>query len=180
MSAVVQTPQMTERAAGSAQAIYFNASEHRLFGWLHRPPAEASDVGVVLCSPFGYEAICGHRGVRAFAEAIAASGMPALRFDYAGTGDSQDIDIQADHLQAWTEDVLAAVQELRQQTGVRRVCLLGFRLGALVATLAAARGSAVDGLIVVSPIASGRRYLRDLRMTRMAASLTMCSRRSVG
>ncbi len=143
-----------------------------MFGWLHRSLNDSNaDVGVVLCQPFGYEAICAHRGMRAFAEAIAAAGMPALRFDYLGTGDSPEIDPQADQLQIWTQDVLAAAEELRSRTGVRQVCLLGFRLGALLATLAASQDNTVSALVVVSPIITGRRYLRELRTTRMAASL---------
>src|SRR6202041_1898040 len=160
------------RAVGSAQALYFNSGEHRLFGWLHHSlKGLKADVGVVVCQPFGYEAICAHRGMRAFAESIAAAGMPALRFDYFGTGDSAEIDPQADQLQIWTQDVLAAAREIRLRTGVRHVCLLGFRLGALLATLAASQGNAVSALVVVSPIITGRRYLRELRTTRMAASL---------
>src|SRR3984957_19393719 len=172
MLAEVQLLQSPVRAAGSAQALYFNSGEHRLFGWLHHSPnGLKADLGVVVCQPFGYEAICAHRGMRAFAEAIAAAGMPALRFDYLGTGDSPEIDPQADQLQIWTQDVLAAAEELRLRTGVRDVGLLGFRLGALLATLAASQGNTVSALVVVSPIITGRRYLRELRTTRMAASL---------
>src|SRR5882672_4820949 len=172
MSAEVQLLQSPVGAVGSAQALYFNSGEHRLFGWLHPSLKDLkADVGVVICQPFGYEAICAHRGVRAFAEAIVAAGMPALRFDYLGTGDSPDIDPEADQIHIWTQDVLAAANELRLQTGVRQVCLLGFRLGALLATLAASQVSSVSGLIAVSPILTGRRYLPELRTTRMAASL---------
>jgi alpha-beta hydrolase superfamily lysophospholipase len=172
MSAEVQVLQSLHGAVGSAQALYFNSGEHRLFGWLHHSlNGLKADVGVVVCQPFGYEAICAHRGMRAFAEAIAAAGMPALRFDYLGTGDSAEIDPLADQLQIWTQDVLAAAEELRLRTGVRHVCLLGFRLGALLATLAACQGNTVSALVVVSPIITGRRYLRELRTTRMAASL---------
>jgi alpha-beta hydrolase superfamily lysophospholipase len=172
MSAELQLPQVFVQAIASMQALYFDSGEHRLFGWLHRPPNDSkADFGVVICNPFGYEAICSHRGMRAFAEAIAAAGMPALRFDYLGTGDSAEIDPNADQIQIWTRDVLAAADELRRRTGVGQVCLLGFRLGALLATLAASESNSVSALIAVAPIISGRRYLRELRTTRMAASL---------
>ena len=172
MSAEVRLMQSPVGAVGSAQALYFNSGEHRLFGWLHRPlNGQKADIGVVVCQPFGYEAICAHRGMRAFSEEIAAAGMAALRFDYLGAGDSPDIDPQADQLQIWTQDVLAAAEELKLRTGVRYVCLLGFRLGALLATLAAAQSNTFSGLVAVSPIVTGRRYLRELRTTRMAASL---------
>jgi dienelactone hydrolase len=172
MSAELQLMESPAGVGGSARALYFNSGEHRLFGWLHRPlDGLKADVGVVLCQPFGYEAICAHRGIRAFAEGIAAAGMEALRFDFLGAGDSPDIDPRANQLQIWTQDVLAAAEELRMRTGVRHVCLLGFRLGALLATLAASQSNTISGLVVVSPIATGRRYLRELRTTRMAASL---------
>jgi alpha-beta hydrolase superfamily lysophospholipase len=169
MSAAV-LPLISAQSGASARPIYFGTPECRLFGWLH--PAAQADVGVVVCQPFGYEAICAHRGTRAFAEAIAAAGIPAFRFDYLGTGDSAEIDPQADQLQAWTRDVLIAAEELQLQTGVKRICLLGFRLGAMLAALAAAQSKSVTSVISISPIMSGRRYLRELRTLRMAASMS--------
>jgi alpha-beta hydrolase superfamily lysophospholipase len=156
----------------SNEPLYFPCDAPRLFGWLHFPPAEqAADMGLVICKPLGSEAMSGHRSVRAFAEMAAATGVPALRFDYLGTGDSLNIDPDAEQIEAWCRDVLAAVDELRRRTGVTRVCLLGFRLGALLATLAAARSDCVDGLILVAPVVSGPHYLREMRTTRMAALL---------
>jgi alpha-beta hydrolase superfamily lysophospholipase len=174
MSAEARLLDTAMSAVCAAEAFYLNSGSHRLFGWLHRsPPAAKADMGVVLCQPFGYESICAHRGMRAFAETLAAAGMPALRFDYSGTGDSSDIDPQADQLQIWTQDVLAAARDLKRQSGVRQVCLLGFRLGALLATLAASQDSSVSALVVVSPIVIGRRYLRELRTMRLAASMAL-------
>jgi alpha-beta hydrolase superfamily lysophospholipase len=163
-------------ASELAEALYFASGSHRLFGWLHRAPDRArtqtaTGIGLVVCKPFGYESICAHRGMRAFSEAAANLGVPTLRFDYTGTGDSSDVDPRTDQLQVWVEDVLAAIAEIRRRTDVERVYLLGFRLGSVLAALAARRCAAVGGLILVGPIISGRRYLRDLRMTRMAASI---------
>ncbi len=152
-----------------AEALYFDSGTQRLFGWLHRADAATGGVGLVICKPFGYESICAHRSLRSFAEASAAAGIPALRFDYLGTGDSADIEPRADQLAAWTRDVVAAVAELQRQTGVERVCLLGVRLGALLATLAARECQAVVGLALISPVISGRRYVREMRTTRLAS-----------
>lgn len=169
MNARPYVDEQSERVAGLADAVYFDSGPHRLFGWHHGPAAgESANIGLVVCKPFGYESICAHRSVRAFAEAAAALGVPTLRFDYTGTGDSSEIDAQADQVATWTQDVIAAVAELQRRTGVQRVYVLGFRLGALLAALAANECKAIGGLILIAPIVSGRRYLRELRTTRMA------------
>jgi alpha-beta hydrolase superfamily lysophospholipase len=158
--------------SGSSEALYFDSGQHRLFGWLHRPAAaNAARIGLVVCKPFGYEAVCAHRSVRAFSEAAANLGVPTLRFDYAGTGDSAELDPEADQLEVWVRDVIAAVDALRRLADVERVYALGFRFGALLAALAASRCQDVSGLMLVGPIISGRRYLRELRMTRLAGAI---------
>jgi alpha-beta hydrolase superfamily lysophospholipase len=130
-------------------------------------------MGIVICKPFGFEAMSGHVSMRAFAEASAELGFPTLSFDYGGTGDSEDLAPGANQLEAWQEDVISAVEELRRCTGVQRVCLLGFRLGAVLASMAASRCPQVRALIAVAPILSGRRYLRELRTFERAAGLAV-------
>src|SRR6185312_7819324 len=156
-------------AAGGDEALYVPSGDHQLFGWLHRPPgAIPAPWGLVLCKPFGFEALCGHRSMRAFAGRAAELGIPVLRFDYLGTGDSDEIDAGADQIEIWTRDIINAVAELRRRTGVARVCLLGFRLGALLSVLAA-RQCQVDALALVAPVLSGRKYLREARTAQLAA-----------
>jgi len=88
---------------GLTETLYFPRAAPRLFGWLHLPSGgQASDTGLVICKPFGYEALCGHRSLRAFAEMAAAIGVPALRFDYLGSGDSAEIDPDADQIDTWS------------------------------------------------------------------------------
>lgn len=159
-------------APGQAEPFYFDSGNHKLFGWLHHPYGDKrSNIGLVICKPFGYEAMCSHRSVRVLADAAAAIGVPSLRFDYLGTGDSANIAPDADQLEVWSKDVAAAAYELRRRTGVAHVCLLGIRLGALLAMIAARQCEILAALILVAPVISGRRYLRELRTLRLAASL---------
>ena len=153
----------------SAQALYFDSGGRPLFGWLHTPSGRSvCSVGLLICKPFGYEATCSHRSVRTFAETACSLGIPTLRFDYLGTGDSAEIDPQADQIAVWSHDVEAAIAELQQRTGVRQVILLGIRLGGLIASLVSQRNSAVSALILIAPIVSGARYVRQLLLTRLA------------
>ncbi len=87
---------------------------------------------------------------------------------YLGSGDSEDIDPDADQITAWVTDILAAAAELRQRTGVTRICLLGIRLGALLAAMATSRCEGVVGLVSIAPVVSGKKYLRELRATQLA------------
>ena len=160
-----------EVAAGADSQVpfYFQSNEHALFAWLHQSRrAPSCEWGVVLCKPFGYEALCGHRSLRAFASAAAERGIPTLRFDYQGTGDSADIDPHADQIEVWTRDIIHAAAELRRRTGVARICLMGFRLGALLA-VRAARQCEASALVLIAPVLSGRKYLREVRTAQLAA-----------
>jgi pimeloyl-ACP methyl ester carboxylesterase len=163
----------SELPATTMESFYFPSGEQSLFGWLHAPAGPQASVGVVICKPFGFEALCGHSSMRKFAEAAAGLGVPALRFDYLGTGDSPEIDPRADQVDRWTLDIVAAAAELRRRTGVERVCLVGIRLGALLAARAARDISGIAALFVIAPVVNGKRYLTELRTTRLAALMGM-------
>lgn len=130
------------------------------FGWLH--PAEGPS-GVVLCYPFGYDALCTYRGMRRLAERLAARGTPVLRFDYLGTGDSAGEASDPGCWRAWIDSIKQAVALLRETTGVERVTLCGLRLGGTLAALAAQELGGVDGLVLLAPVLSGKNYQRELR-----------------
>jgi dienelactone hydrolase len=155
----------------TTQPIYFKSGRETLFGWLHLPPENSRSArGIVICKPFGYEAICAHGSIRAFADACASAGAAVLRFDYSGTGDSSGGDSDADEIGQWCDDIRAAVKALRQTCNVGRVGLLGLRLGALLAALVAAEDSCVEDIIAVAPVVNGRRYLRELRAFQATSS----------
>ncbi|HZZ11375.1 MAG TPA: alpha/beta fold hydrolase [Paraburkholderia sp.] len=134
------------------------------FGWLHRPTGPASDMGVVLCSPFGYEALSVHRGWRELAETLAARGMPTVRFDYPGTGDASGNEADPGRLRAWIDSVKAAAHWLRAETGVTQLTLCGIRLGATLAALAAEELGEIENLVLLAPVIVGKSYIRELSL----------------
>ncbi len=129
------------------------------FGWLH--PADGNK-GVVLCNPFGHEAMWLHQALRELAQRLAARGVPVLRFDYRGTGDSIDgegLVCPTD----WADEVLEAIDYLKHITGIERVSLAGFRLGATVAAWAA-RKHEIDSIAMLAPVRSTRLFWREMNI----------------
>jgi alpha-beta hydrolase superfamily lysophospholipase len=125
-------------------------------------------MGLVICNPFGNEAVSAHRSLRQLADAAARAGMATLRFDYDGAGDSAGHDMDPNRIAAWLASVRHACDKLREDAGLERLCLVGVRLGAMLAALEAARRTDVAGLIAIAPVVSGRTYARELYVMRRA------------
>lgn len=121
-----------------------------LSGVLTRP-REAREPGVVICAPLGHPNVCSYRPLRTLAERVAEHGFPVLRFDWAGTGDSADIDSVADHAAEWMSAICQAVATVRERTGVEDVSLVGLRVGALLAMAAAASDADVSSVALSHP-----------------------------
>jgi dienelactone hydrolase len=146
--------------------LYFGEEGRPLFGWLHR--CAAASLGVILCNPFGDENVRAHRSLRHLAIAISHAGIPVLRFDYDGTGDSAGHDLEPERVNQWLASIHAAADTLKQQTGVTHLCFVGLRLGATLATVAAADRTDVAGLLAIAPIVSGKAFVRELKLFQRA------------
>ena len=163
------------RAPDSMHAAFFEHDGARLYGVLHPPRSaaprargeNASDLGVVICNPFAHEYFQCARALRHLGLSLARAGHPVLRFDFEGTGDSSGTLWDA-RLERWVASVGAAARELRARSGVTRVALVGLRLGATIAALAAA-DTPHDDLVLWNPIADGRRYARELEALHLQA-----------
>ena len=149
--------------------VYFGPSDRHLFGWLHRPRRAAlAGLGVVICNPLGYEEICAHRTLRRLAESLAEAGLPVLRFDYDGTGDSAGSDQDSGRVDAWLRSVRVAVQTLRQEAQVARVAIVGMRMGFALAAMANVPD--LEALVGVAPVVKPRSYLREVRALHAGSS----------
>lgn len=156
----------------TVEPIQFGDDDRPLAGWVHLPDGDAGAIGVVICNPFGYEAVCAHRSLRHVAEQAAAAGIPAMRFDYDGTGDSAGDDLDPGRFAAWVGSVHKAVDALKRRASVEQVALFGLRLGVLVAAFTAGEREDIAGLLAFAPVISGKAYLRELKILQGALGLT--------
>lgn len=147
------------------QHFWFTANGHRLLAHLDADE-EHHDLGVVIVPPHGWEDMCSYRPLRAVAKHLAASGIPALRYDLAATGDSEGHVHESDLVEAWIESIGVAAEELRARTGVRRIVVMGVSMGALLTVAAAARHLDLQGLVLWAGMASGRALVRHLKAFR--------------
>jgi pimeloyl-ACP methyl ester carboxylesterase len=144
--------------------LYFGPPSRRLFGAFHEgSPGRAQSLGVLLCNPFGQEAIRTHRLYRVLAGRLAQGGVHVLRFDYFGTGDSAGEDSAAD-LDSWQQDILIAQQELQRLCGATEFTWMGARLGAAAAISAAQKKPAnMPHLVAWDPVVNGPAYAELMR-----------------
>jgi pimeloyl-ACP methyl ester carboxylesterase len=144
--------------------IHFGRGGSALFGMYHPASAPPRAAGVVICNPIGDDDVRAHRALRHLALSLTAAGFPVLRFDFRGTGDSPGSERDAGCAAAWPDDVLQAAREVRERAGVDRVIALGLRLGATMATVAAARdggAAGIDALVLWHPFLSGAAFVDD-------------------
>lgn len=143
------------------EPFYFGKSRN-LFGVFH-PASDDRDPGtsaVILCYPIGSEYIRSYRAYFFLANQLAKNGIHAFRFDYSGTGDSMGTFEDAD-IQQWTSDIHEAIGEVRNNLQVKRVYLLGARLGGSLAYRTYFE-TEVHGLILWHPIKSGTAFLYEI------------------
>lgn len=158
------------------RALHFGQGDEALFGWYHECDlAPSRGTVAVLCPPIGPEYTRSHRSVRHLADRLARAGIPALRFDYHGVGDSPGSDEDPDRMGRWRASVVHAVEHARALSGCERVCLVGIRLGATLAALEAAQAR-VDRLVLWNPVVKGRGYARELQAIAMAAEGAQATR----
>lgn len=150
-------------AAGRKQPIYFGAPGRTLLGFYHPPgPVARRDTAVLLCAPIGTDHQRSDLTFRHLAERLAAMGFPCLRFDLSATGDSGGEEQTEGLVRSWLDDVGLALDELRTRSGAHAVSLVGLRLGATLAQVAAAERGDVDSIVLWSPCVSGAGYVSEV------------------
>jgi len=150
--------------------LRFGDAASSLYGVFHASALrQAHPRAVLLCNPFGQEAVRIHRFFRVLADRLARAGVACLRFDYHASGESLGEDHEAD-LDRWVRDVLAADALLRERANAQQVDWLAPRLASALAVRASAQAAqAPQQLVLWEPVVSGARYVEHLLAVHAAA-----------
>lgn len=140
-------------------ATWLGAEETPLSAVIDVPADGRCRGAVVVCPPIGKEHVDAYRALVALAQKLTAEGLLVVRFDYLGTGDSTGAQDAPDAVACWLDSIVTAVDYVRD-AGIEEITLLGLRVGALLATQAAAACGAVHSLVLWDPVVRGRHYVR--------------------
>ncbi|MCB1679158.1 MAG: hydrolase 1, exosortase A system-associated [Halioglobus sp.] len=155
-------------APGAELPLVFRCAGEELAGVLHRG-APAASTGVVLVVGGPQYRVGSHRQFVYLARALAAQGVPVLRFDYRGMGDSAGA--FAGFLSAGP-DIASAIDALQHRCPqVSRVVLWGLCDAATAAACYAPNDQRVGGLVLLNPWVhsargQARAYLRHYYLRR--------------
>ncbi len=138
-----------QAAAGSPRAIAFSCHGEALYGVLDLPSRPHGGRGVLVVVGGPQYRAGSHRQFTLLARRLAAEGMPALRFDYRGMGDSEG---EIRNFEQVEDDLRAAVDRFMAEVpGLREVVLWGLCDGASASTLYAPLDARVTGLALLNP-----------------------------
>jgi exosortase A-associated hydrolase 1 len=133
-------------------AFAFNCQGEELVGFLHKGN-EGCDVGVLTLVAGGpqYRGGVGRQLVN-FGRRLASEGIPVMRFDHRGMGDSEGAFRRFKSMQ---NDIAAAIHQFKRRApGVRRVILWGGCDAATSALINAHSFPDVIGVVAVNPFVS--------------------------
>lgn len=110
-----------------------------------------------MCPSLFTEALRNYRREYLLASSVARSGIAVQRFQYRGTGNSDEADLRRATMVA---DAAAATALLRGDTGAARFAFAGARFGALVAASAAATIPDAP-LVLIEPVVDARQFFDE-------------------
>ena len=149
-------------SVGPWQPLWIGSAPHRLYGALHG--ASGASTAVLMAPPLLHEQPRSRRVLVEVASRIAEGGLPCLRFDYLGTGDSDGAGNQHDFAQV-AHDLDAACSALAEATSAKRIVVLAWRAAALPACAWARDGGRVAAVAAWEPIVDGNAWLAALEST---------------
>ena len=149
----------------SDRFVTFECRESTCVAVLSQPasPPSPPDAGVVVIVGGPQYRVGSHRQFVLLARALAAAGIPVLRFDCRGMGDSEG---EARTFEAIDDDIRAAIDAFVRETAVTRVVLWGLCDGATAAFMYAPSDARVRALVALNPWARSTQGEAAVRLKR--------------
>ncbi len=150
-------------------AFHIDCGGSAMLALLHTP-AKSAQRGVVIVVGGPQYRVGSHRQFLLLARDLAMAGIPVLRFDYRGLGDSDGPFLGFEHI---NDDIAAAVDAFMQRVpNMREVVLWGLCDAAAAILLYAHKDSRIGGVVLLNPwvrteATIARVYLRHYYLRRL-------------
>ena len=169
-------PEASHAAARGADAyreclVQLGAEGH-LVGTLVQPTGPSASVGVLFVNAGVIHRIGPHRIHVKIGRVLAQDGVPSLRLDLTGLGDSGRAGGTDGMLAQVRRDIRAALDLLAERTGLSRFVIIGICSGAEYGYQYALDDERVAGLVMVDGYSFGNRRTRMLRYLLRLRTLT--------
>ncbi|MCG5494759.1 hydrolase 1, exosortase A system-associated [Ectothiorhodospira variabilis] len=153
----------------TSEAFVFHVDDEPLAGIMH-PGKPGARRGVLIVVGGPQYRVGSHRQFLLLARHLAQGGIPVMRFDYRGMGDSDGAQRSFEHI---SQDLRAAVDAFQERTpGVQEVVVWGLCDAASAALLNAWRDPRITGLVLLNPwvrteAGLARAYLKQYYLKRL-------------
>ncbi len=143
--------------------LFANRRGQQLSGVLHMPQNIICPPVLIMSHGFTDDKVSDNRLFVKFARQAQHEGYAVLRFDYAGSGDSEG-DFADMTVSREIEDLESAIAYVRTITVLLQspIFLIGYSLGGAVALSAAARDSHIQGFVGWAPVSSPLTVLQSI------------------
>lgn len=129
------------------KVVSFNCADKQLLGIYHGVD-KAVNVAVLIVVGGPQYRVGSHRQFIQLSRALATAGIPSLRFDYTGMGDSQGDKKSFEEVDG---DIQTACQQLRLHSGAEQVVIWGLCDAASAAMMYSPQDPSVKGLVILNP-----------------------------
>lgn len=145
------------------EAIRIPAESAKLAATFISVEKPVRDTGIVFVHGWSGNRLGPHGILAAIARRCGREGIPSLRFDFRGRGESEGDGMNVS-LVTMADDLVRATEFFKKQSGVREIVLVGICSGGNVAVGALRRMRGIAGLVLLSvyPFSDGDSFGRDM------------------
>lgn len=140
------------------QPVIFECEGEQLLGVIEHPENRKYELGVLIVTGGPQYRIGSHRQFVLIARALAMHGIPTMRFDYRGTGDSGGPPASFDQV---SKDIKSAINSFAYHSSIQKVVLWGLCDAASACMIYGFQDPLVKSMILVNPWVRTSKGLAD-------------------
>lgn len=133
--------------------VWINSRNKKLSAMIHHPSNDVDPPIVIICHGFTGEKIGGSQFYLNIANSIETAGFAVLRFDYAGSGESEGTFAVDTTITGWKTDLQNTINYIKEDSIYKKskIFILGHSLGGSIALLHEDPERLISGRIGVAP-----------------------------